>query len=290
GHGEASENRAEAEEHGRGRGNARGVGGGHAFVRGEVGDGGRHVGGTRPKSDHRDQQQGAVDDRAATEGNRPQRGERLRGGELARLRVPARRFAHAVANERNQQRGRSTDGEDGPPSVPRTDGVVHDRGEERADVVAGVHPRRALASSRFGPLLSDENPADGPLAADPRAREKSKEGELPDAGRDAAEEGEKRIAEDGEYERTDAAEAVGERPPEEREAPPDEEDRKEHASVVADVGGRRLDAGAREQVAEGGDEDERVDEGVHAVEGPAPPRGPESADLVGGEWDARHPD
>ena len=102
--------------------------------------------------------------------------------------LPAFRLAHAVADEGDQQRGRAADGEHGAPAVVRADGVVDDRGEEDAEVVAGVHPRGALLAARFGPLLGDEDAADGPLAADADAREEAEGGELPDRHRGAARE------------------------------------------------------------------------------------------------------
>src|SRR5262249_9007017 len=71
--------------------------------------------------------------------------------------------------------------------------------------------------------------------------------------------------------------------PEEREAPAGEEDGEENAAVEADIGLIGRDAGAGEKVAECGDQHERVDEGVHAVERPTGPGGPETADLIGGE-------
>ena len=101
------------------------------------------------------------------------------------------------------------------------------------------------------------------------------------------------VAEDGEDEGADAAEAVGERPPEEGEAPADQEDGEEHAAVEADVGLGGWQAGARQQVAQGGHQHEGVDEGVHAVERPARPCGPEAADLVLGQrfgGEAGHPE
>ncbi len=106
------------------------------------------------------------------------------------------------------------------------------------------------------------------------------------------EEGEEGVAEDGEDERADAAEAICQRPPEEGEAPADQEDGEEHAAVEADVGLGGGQAGAREEIAQRGDQDEGIDEGVHAIERPAGPGGPEAADLVlwsavrrrGGAW------
>jgi hypothetical protein len=49
------------------------------------------------------------------------------------------------------------------------------------------------------------------------------------------------------------------------------------------VGRSGDDARARQQLAECGHEDERVDERVHPVERPAGPGRPESSELVGGQ-------
>ena len=76
--------------------------------------------------------------------------------------------------------------------IVRAHGVVDDGGEEGAEVVAGVHPRGALLAARFGPLLGDEDAADGPLAADADSRQEAKGGELPDGHGGAAQEGEER--------------------------------------------------------------------------------------------------
>ena len=149
---------------------------------------------------------------------------------------PARGLVHAVADEGDEERGRAADGEHGAPAVVRADGVVDDGGEKDAEVVAGVHPGGALFAARFGPLLGDEDAADGPLAADADAGEEAKGGELPDRHGGASEKREERVAEDGEDEGADAAEAIGQRSPEEGEAPADQENGEEDAAVEADVG------------------------------------------------------
>ena len=262
-------------------------GGGEAVARGQVGDGRRHVGRTRPEPDHGDQQQRGVARGAPAIFRREEGEEGVARGpavfEFGDAVLPARRFAHAVADEGHQQRGRAAHGEYRAPAIVRAHGVVHDGGQEGAEVVAGVHPGRALAAARFGPLLGDEHAADGPLAADAGAGQETKQRQLPDVGGRTAQKREQRIAEDGEDQRAHAAEAVGQRPPEKGEAPADQEDGKEHAAVEADVGLVGGQAGARQQIAQGRNQHQGVDEGVHAVERPAGPGGPEAADLVGGE-------
>ena len=95
--------------------------------------------------------------------------------------------------------------------------------------------------------------------------------------RQQREEGE---AEDAEHHGAHAAEAIGDRSPDQRHAPADHEQGEEQAAVVADVrvGGR--DSGARQKVAQRRNQHQRVDERVHAVHGPAAPGGPEAANLV----------
>src|SRR4029079_4120229 len=87
------------------------------------------------------------------------------------------------------------------------------------------------------------------------------------------------VHEDRRGERARAAEAIGDRAPQERAAPPGEEDGKEHGAREADVRRRRRRSGAREELGEGRREHERVDHRVHAVEQPSGPRGPEPDDL-----------
>ena len=91
------------------------------------------------------------------------------------------------------------------------------------------------------------------------------------------------VAEDGEDEGADAAEAIGQGSPEEREAPADQENGEEDAAVEADVGLGGGEAGTGQEIAQRRHEDEGVDEGIHAVERPSGPGGPEAADLVGGQ-------
>src|SRR4029077_20293076 len=67
------------------------------------------------------------------------------------------------------------------------------------------------------------------------------------------------------------------------EAPANQEEGEEQRAVVSDVGVGGGDAGLREQIVQSGDQDEGVDERVHAVECPPAPGGEEAALLVGGE-------
>ena len=107
---------------------------------------------------------------------------------------------------------------------------------------------------------------------------------LPDAGDEGAEQSESGIPEDGEHQGSDAAEFIADGTPEEGAAPAEQEQREEQAAVITNVSFGGGEAGTRKEFAEGWNEDEGVDDGVHAVESPAAPGGPESADLIGGEW------
>jgi hypothetical protein len=196
--------------------------------------------------------------------------------------LPTSGFAYAVADEGDQERGSAAHGEHRAPAIVRTHGVVDDGGEKGAEVVAGVHPCRALFAARFGPLFCDKDAADSPLAADADARQKAEEGELPDRDGGASQEGEEGVTENGEDEGADAAEAIGQGAPEESEAPSNQEDGEEHAAVEADVGLVGRQAGARQEIAQRGHQDQGIDEGVHAVERPACPCSPEASDLVCG--------
>ena len=144
--------------------------------------------------------------------------------------------------------------------------------------VAGAH-----APAIFGPRFGDERAAHRPLSADPDARQQPERGKLPYVGHERGEKRERRVAEDRQHQRPDAAEPIGDGSPDHRESPADEEQREQHAAVEADVSGRGCDAGFRQQLGQRGSEDERVDERVHAVERPPAPRRPEPADLIGSE-------
>ena len=263
------------------------LGGGESFAGGEVGDGRRHVGRPGPQPDHGDEEQRRVAEGAAAVlgGEEGEEGEARGPGaiESGDAVFPARGLVHAVADEGDEQRGRAADGEHGAPAVVRADRVVDDGGEKGAEVVAGVHPGGALFAARFGPLLGDEDAADGPLAADADARQEAECGELPDRHGGASEKREDGVAKDGEDEGADAAEAICQRSPEEGEAPADQEDGEEHAAVEADVGLGGGESGAGQEIAQRGHQDQGIDEGIHAVERPSGPCGPEAADLVGGQ-------
>ena len=141
--------------------------------------------------------------------------------------------------------------------------------------VAGAH-RAAI----LGPFFSHERPAHRPFAPDADARQQPEDRELPDARRDGAEKREDRVAEDRQHQRADAAEAIGDGPPQQRQSPADEKQREQHAVVIADVAGRGGDARSRQQLGQCGHQHERVDERVHAVERPAAPGRPKAARLI----------
>ena len=143
-----------------------------------------------------------------------------------------------------------------------------------------MHQAGAHSPSILRPLLGDERAAHRPLAADADAGEHTKERELPDARRDGAEAGKRRIAENRQHQRSHAAEAIRNRPPHHRQAPADQEQRKQHRAVIHHNCGRRGLAGSRQQLGERRDQHERVDERIHPVECPAAPRGPEAARLI----------
>ncbi len=76
---------------------------------------------------------------------------------------------------------------------------------------------------------------------------------------------------------------VGDRPPNERRAVADQEQREEDAAVVADVRRGGGNSGAGQQFGQRRDQDKGVDERIHSVHAPAAPGGPEAANLVARE-------
>src|SRR5262249_47452019 len=102
-----------------------------------------------------------------------------------------------------------------------------------------------------------------------------------------AQEREQRVAENRQRQRADAAEAIGDRAPQHREAPADQKEREQDAAVEADVAGGRRNPALRQQLGQRRREDERIDERIHPVERPAAPGGPEPANLIRRETGAR---
>src|SRR5580698_8263910 len=147
-----------------------------------------------------------------------------------------------------------------------------------------MHVSGAADAPAFGHFFGDESAAHGPFAADTNSREETENGKLPDAGDEGTEQSERGIPEDGEHQGSDAAEFIADGTPEEGAAPAEQEQREEQAAVITNVSFGGGEAGTRKEFAEGWNEDEGVNDGVHAVESPAAPGGPESADLIGGEW------
>lgn len=90
-------------------------------------------------------------------------------------------------------------------------------------------------------------------------------------------------SEDGDHERADAAKFVAHRTPKKCQPPAHQEQGEEQAAVIPDVGLGGGHAGAGQKFPQRGNEDERIDRGVHAVKSPSAPRCPEAADLVSGK-------
>ena len=158
--------------------------------------------------------------------------------------------------------------------------IVERRGDEEAEVVARLQVAGAHLSTIFRPRLGDVGAGHRPLAAHADAGEQAKRAELPDVLRERGGAGEERVDEDRRRERARASEAVGDRPPEERKAPPDEKHREENRADESDARGDASHSRARQQLGERRREHQRVDHRVHAVEQPAGPRGPEADDLL----------
>ena len=173
------------------------------------------------------------------------------------------------------------------PTVVRADGVVERRRGEEAEVVAGLQIPGAHLPPILGPRFGDVRPGHRPLAADADAGEKSKQAELPDVLRERRGAGEQRVDENRRRERARATEAIGDRTPDEREAPAGEKHGEQNRADESDVRRRRVDARTRQQLGERRREHQRVDHRVHSVEQPARPRGPEADDLLAIQLRAR---
>ena len=196
------------------------------------------------------------------------------------MRLPARGLAHLHQRvERDGHRGQAAQ-EHRAPAEMRADRVVERGGDEEAGVIAGLQVAGAHLAPVLRPGLGDIGAGHRPFAADPDAGEKAEDRELPDGIGEEGRPGEDGVDDDRAGERARAAEPVGDRPPDEGQAPADEEQRKQDGAVGADRLRRRGNAGLRQEFGEGGAQDQRVDEAVHAVEHPAGPGAPEADDLV----------
>ncbi len=71
-----------------------------------------------------------------------------------------------------------------------------------------------------------------------------------------------------------------------RHPPPDQEQGEQNPAVISDIGGRGRNSRTRQQLAQRRNQNERVDEGIHAIQHPSAPRRPESADLIWRQRDA----
>src|SRR6266704_5488996 len=131
---------------------------------------------------------------------------------------------------------------------------------KNSHVISRVHVPRARAPSVFRPLFGDERAAHGPLAADADTREQAQNGKLPDIHDQGAEKREHGIPDDGEHERSNAAEFVSDRPPEKRESPTAEKQGEEQSTVVANIAFRGGDAGTWEEFAQRGHEHQGINE------------------------------
>ena len=246
-----------------------------------------HVHGSRPKPDNRDEQERRVQHGATGVFGREQLRERADQGWTTVGRddflLPLRRLADAEPDEADEERRQTADGKHRAPAVARTEPVVEQRREEESEVIPRVHVAGAFNAPILRPLFGEERPTHRPFTADADAGQQPKQRQLPNLLRERAGEGEDRVAQDGQHQRGNAAEAVGYRSPQHRQTPTHKKEREEDATVVADVAGRGRDAGFWQQFVERGHEDEGVDERVHPVQRPAAPGGPEGADLIAGK-------
>src|SRR5260370_32876281 len=68
---------------------------------------------------------------------------------------PACRFMDVVANKTYEQRRESAHHKHVSPPEAAADEIVGGSGEKKTEVVAGVHPSRALGSTVLGPFFGD---------------------------------------------------------------------------------------------------------------------------------------
>ena len=196
------------------------------------------------------------------------------------LGFPARRLGHPFANQDHEQRRHAADHEHPSPAEPAADKIIGQGGQKKSEVIARVHHARAHGSPLFRPLFRDQRRADPPFSADADSGKKPKHGEHPDVRGKRAQQSKKRKTNNGEHQGADAPKPVGDRPPQESHPPSNQEQGEQNSAVISDIGGRRGNSRARQQVAQRRNQNERVDEGIHAIQHPSAPGRPEPADLI----------
>ena len=138
---------------------------------------------------------------------------------------------------------------------------------------------------RFRKYFGQQSSSHGPFAADADGGKEAEDVPFPEVGGEAGECGEYAVHQNRQRHRGLAAEAVGDRAPDGRAAPAEQEYRGADLAVPADIGGRGRDVGARQQGGHGRGEDESEDGPVESVHGPAAEGAPEGTALGGGEPD-----
>src|SRR5580704_15703990 len=183
------------------------------------------------------------------------------------------------------RRRKASHGKHAAPTVVAADRVVRQCSKKNPNVVARVHEASTRATPAFWPFLRNESPTHGPLSTDSNSREKPKYRQLPKARNQRAEKREHGIPNDCKHQSANTPELVAYWPPQKGKSPANQEECEKQTAVETNVAFCRRDAGARQKFAQRRQQNQRIDERVHPVEGPAAPRGPESTDLIGGERD-----
>src|ERR1700687_4811277 len=102
--------------------------------------------------------------------------------EISHFGCPAFRFTDVVANKTYEQRRESAHHKHVSPPEAAADEIVGSSGKKKTEVVAGVHPSRALGSTLLGPFFRDERRPDRPFSANTHARQETQNREAPNAG------------------------------------------------------------------------------------------------------------
>ena len=197
----------------------------HTLLLRQGDDGAGFVDGAGPQANDRHGQQSGVDDRAAAVlraenlHQRARRFGRCRGGGLG----PALRLLDLEQDVERQQRRCEPAQEHGAPAEVRADGEIQRRGQEEAGVVAGLQIARAHLAPILGPGFGDIGSGQGPFAADADTRQQAEQTQLPDILRQRRRAGEYRVDQYRGGEHAGAPEAVGDRAPEEGQAPAHQE-------------------------------------------------------------------
>ena len=255
---------------------ARRVASGSAVPRlfGERDNGGGFVDGACPEADDGDCHEARIQHGTAAIERRENAfpGSRLRAD-------PPVRLPHLRQRVDRQQHRSSATEKHGAPTPGCADSKIQSGGEKKSDVITGLQIARTHLAPRLGPDFSHIRARQRPLAADPNTREKPEDTEFPDVLRQRGGGSKHRVKRNSGGECTSPPPAIGQRAPDQRGAPPRQKNGEQHGAGKHNRRRRSVQPRFRKQLGERRGQHQRENEGIHSIQGPPRPGGPEPANL-----------